>query len=76
MSFLSASPAHFSGLAVAVGLGLLIGIERGWRQRNAAAGTRIAGIRTHVLLGLGGGLCGLVATKRSRLGLGLPALSG
>lgn len=53
------------GLLAAVGIGLLIGLERGWRQRNEHAGGRIAGIRTHALLGLGGGLCGLLAAKVS-----------
>lgn len=53
------------GLLAAVGIGLLIGLERGWRQRNEHAGGRIAGIRTHALLGLGGGLCGLLAGKVS-----------
>lgn len=53
------------GLLAAVGIGLLIGLERGWRQRNEHAGGRVAGIRTHALLGLGGGLCGLLAGKVS-----------
>lgn len=48
-------------LLLALGLGLLIGLERGWRQRDAHDGGRIAGIRTFGLLGLGGGLCGLAA---------------
>lgn len=48
-------------LAISLGLGLLIGLERGWRQRSEHDGGRIAGIRTFGLLGLGGGLCGLAA---------------
>lgn len=54
-----------AGLAAAVGIGLLIGLERGWRQRNEHAGGRVAGIRTHALLGLGGGLCGLLSAHVS-----------
>lgn len=45
-------------LLLALALGLLIGIERGWSQRNEARGTRVAGIRTFALLGLTGGLAG------------------
>lgn len=52
-------------LLAATGIGLLIGLERGWRQRKEHEGGRIAGIRTHALLGLGGGLCGLAAGEVS-----------
>lgn len=48
-------------LAVATLVGLLIGIERGWRERNAHGGTRTAGIRTFTLTGLLGGIIGLLA---------------
>jgi len=47
-----------AGLAAAIGL--LIGIERGWRSRQAKAGTRVAGIRTFTLIGVLGGVCGLL----------------
>lgn len=50
------------GLGVALGLGLLIGIERGWTQRDHPAGTRVAGVRTFALIGLLGGLLGLLTT--------------
>jgi len=52
-------------LLLATGIGLLIGLERGWRHRDERAGGRIAGIRTFALLGLGGGLSGLAATALS-----------
>lgn len=52
-------------LLAAVGIGLLIGLERGWRQRDEHAGGRIAGIRTYALLALGGALSGLLALKVS-----------
>ncbi len=42
-------------LATALAVGLLIGLERGWRDRNRAEGTRIAGLRTFALVGLLGG---------------------
>jgi uncharacterized membrane protein (DUF4010 family) len=35
-----------SRLALALGIGLLIGLERGWRRRDASPGSRAAGIRT------------------------------
>lgn len=44
---------------VALGVGLLIGLERGWRQRDDEPGDRAAGIRTYGLYGLFGGLAGI-----------------
>eukprot|EP01035_Chromulina_nebulosa_P062093 gene62093-biopygen45184 len=52
----------FGGVALAVVLGLLIGIERGWSQRLEADGQRVAGIRTFTLLGLTGGVAGEAAS--------------
>jgi uncharacterized membrane protein (DUF4010 family) len=43
-------------LAMSLAVGLLIGIERGWHERDAAEGTRAAGIRTFALVGLLGGI--------------------
>lgn len=43
-------------LGVALAIGLLIGLERGWSQREKAEGERIAGIRTFGLIGLLGGI--------------------
>ena len=43
-------------LGVALAIGLLIGIERGWHGRELAEGGRIAGVRTFGLIGLLGGL--------------------
>lgn len=40
---------------VALSIGLTIGLERGWRQRDAPEGSRIAGWRTFALIGLAGG---------------------
>jgi uncharacterized membrane protein YhiD involved in acid resistance len=39
-------------LAVALAIGLVIGIERGWKQRGEAEGERAAGLRTLALSGL------------------------
>jgi uncharacterized membrane protein (DUF4010 family) len=43
-------------LVLALAMGLLIGLERGWRERDAPAGSRTAGIRTYGISGLLGGL--------------------
>jgi len=45
-----------SRLAVSLGIGLLIGLERGWKTREVAAGRRAAGVRTFALCGLLGGM--------------------
>ena len=48
----------FTRLGLALGIGLLIGLERGWKAREEAAGGGAAGIRTFALVGLLGGLSG------------------
>ncbi|OZB36420.1 MAG: hypothetical protein B7X44_05965 [Halothiobacillus sp. 15-55-196] len=48
-------------LGVALGIGLLIGLERGWHERGAEDGRRIAGVRTFGLIGLTGGLTGILS---------------
>ncbi|MEQ6890455.1 MgtC/SapB family protein [Halomonas sp. CS7] len=48
-------------LGVALLLGALIGIERGWVAREQKSGERIAGIRTHALVGLLGGIAALLS---------------
>lgn len=50
--------ALLPGLALALAIGLLIGVERGWQQRAEKAGSRVAGIRTFAILGLLGGVAG------------------
>lgn len=45
-------------LAASLAVGILIGIERGWRQRDASDGSRVSGLRTFGLLGLIGGVAG------------------
>ena len=44
----------------ALAVGILIGIERGWKLRGAQEGMRVAGVRTFSLLGLLAGLAGLL----------------
>lgn len=60
-------------LALALGLGLLIGVQRGWVQRRDPAGTRFAGIRTFGLFGLAGGIAGLLAPQAGEVALVLLA---
>ena len=48
-------------LLVPLAIGLLIGLERGWQQRRAAPGSRVAGLRTFGLFGLIGGLAGFAS---------------
>jgi len=48
-------------LASALAIGLLIGIERGWKSREEKEGERVAGLRTYGLTGLLGGSAGLLS---------------
>lgn len=50
-------------LAVALLLGAIIGLERGWDAREQKSGERIAGIRTFSLVGLLGGISAVLATE-------------
>lgn len=54
-------------LAVALGSGLLIGLERGWQHRAAPEGGRIAGIRTFGLIALAGGLITILAGEHAEI---------
>jgi uncharacterized membrane protein (DUF4010 family) len=57
--------ALLSRFAVALGIGLLIGLERGWRTREMQSGRRAAGIRTFAVSGL---LGAVVATLGQEAG--------
>lgn len=52
----------FERLAAALAIGLLVGIERGWKERDEREGERAAGLRTFALAGLLGGVWGAIAT--------------
>jgi len=54
-------PAPLHGLGAALAIGLLIGLERGWHQRDLSEGARVAGLRTFALTGLLGGVLGSLA---------------
>jgi Predicted membrane protein len=47
-------------VGAALACGLLLGIERGWKLKTQKAGTRVAGVRTFSMLGLGSGIAGLI----------------
>lgn len=51
-------------LITALGVGLLIGFERGWKERIKGEGDRVAGIRTFALTGLLGGIIGLISATK------------
>lgn len=61
-------------LGVALALGLLVGVERGWSLRGAGEGQRVAGLRTFGVIGLSGGLSGLLALHTDWFVLGAALL--
>lgn len=68
----------FYHLGVALAIGLLIGVERGWQDREVEEGARTAGVRTYGLIGLLGGCNALLAETVGPIavGLGFVALAG
>jgi uncharacterized membrane protein (DUF4010 family) len=48
-------------LGLALALGFVIGLERGWKERDEGEGKRAAGIRTFSLIGLLGGVFGILS---------------
>ena len=62
---------HLLPLGIALALGLMIGLERGWSSRGMEHGTRVAGVRTYGLIGLLGGISGLIALETTRFFPGL-----
>src|SRR5215467_9117168 len=53
----------FQRLTLALAIGLLVGIERGWEERKEPEGSRTAGIRTYALVGLMGGIWAAMTPK-------------
>lgn len=60
--FLNANQTTIN-LAVALLLGAIIGLERGWDAREQKSGERIAGIRTFSLVGLLGGIAAVLSEQ-------------
>ncbi|MCB2107183.1 MAG: MgtC/SapB family protein [Rhodobacteraceae bacterium] len=57
----------YARMALALGIGLIFGAERGWRQRERPSGGRAAGIRTFTLIGALGGVSGIIAQQIGEL---------
>lgn len=55
-------PQAAARLGAALAVGLVVGLERGWRDRDLPDGGRVAGLRTFALIGLLGGALGIVGT--------------
>src|SRR5512142_197916 len=64
----------FQRVMVAFSIGLLIGLERGWHEREAMEGQRVAGLRTFGLIAMLGALSALLAERYGGLVLGLAAI--
>ena len=54
-------------LGLALALGFVIGLERGWKERDEGEGLRAAGLRTFSLIGLLGGLFGVLSLGGDRI---------
>lgn len=59
-----------SRLTVSLAIGLLIGLERGWRSRDEEDHHRAAGFRTFALSGLLGGIAGALSLQAGGLVIG------
>lgn len=64
----------FQRLALALAIGLLVGIERGWHDRDEQDGGSGPGIRTFSLVGLLGGVWGALYPSIGGVALGFGAL--
>lgn len=62
-------------LGLALPLGLLVGVERGWQEHEGAEGSRLAGIRTFGLIALLGGLWELLGRGSGEILLGIAFLA-
>lgn len=71
MEYMDSLPVR---LAAAFAIGLLVGIERGWMQREVHEHRRAAGFRTFSITGLLGGVTGALTLVTSPVVLGLGLL--
>jgi len=60
-----------SRLSVALAIGLLVGLERGWRRRDEQDHQRAAGFRTFAISGLLGGVAGAIGLNAGGIVVGL-----
>lgn len=56
-------------LLISLAIGLLVGLERGWRERHEPAGSRTAGFRTYGISGFLGGIFGTLAQLMASPGI-------
>lgn len=65
----------YLSMIAAIAVGLLVGLERGWAQRDLGKGRRVAGFRTFGLIGLLGGIGGLAPDgMAAAIGIGVAAI--
>lgn len=62
-------------LSLALAVGLLIGVERGWQERGSKEGNHVAGLRTFGLIGLLGGIWGILSSKFGEVSIGFSFLA-
>lgn len=62
-------------ISLALAVGLLIGVERGWQERGSKKGSHIAGLRTFGLIGLLGGIWGILSSQLGEVLLGFSFLA-
>jgi len=58
----------FQRLGLALGIGFLVGVEREWKHRDVPEGQRAAGVRTHAIIGLMGGVAAAMLPAIGQLG--------
>lgn len=54
---------YFLHLGLSLAVGLIIGVERGWKSREEPEERSLAGLRTYLLAGLSGGITALLADR-------------
>ena len=60
---------QFLRLGLALAIGFLVGVERGWKHRDDPEESRAAGLRTHAIIGLLGGVSGLIGMMAGPIAL-------
>jgi uncharacterized membrane protein (DUF4010 family) len=60
-------PELISRIGLALTIGFMVGLERGWQERNEEEGSRTAGVRTFSLVALLGGVFGALSLTGDRI---------
>ena len=53
----------FQRIGIAVAIGFAVGVERGWKSRAAEDESRVAGLRTYILIGVLGGVGAILSQE-------------